>query len=47
MRRPPFLLNPHAWNITQRQAHDPMRAYAGSVYRASWLERLYWRWMVR
>lgn len=44
--RPPFLQNPHAWS-TQRQAYDRMTAYAGSIYRPNWLERLYWKFLAR
>lgn len=44
MKRPPFLLNPHAWVATQRQQHDPRHYSAGSVYRPSVWERIYWWW---
>jgi hypothetical protein len=47
MNRPRFLDNPRAWNVTQRQAIDPLRSYALSVYRANFFERLYWRWLSR
>jgi hypothetical protein len=40
--RPPFLDNPRLWSTSPRHAFDPKSAYAGSVYRASFLERV-WR----